>query len=201
MNTLSVSRDTLLSLAHLVYYGLSFNRVNAQLDEIQSRHFIEAGKDISAIRDLFVPYDDGKEAQQHLFSLCDAQDEHDVIRLLNDKDKHNPIIEIKQQWAIETINHAITRYNERCRFFMMEHEYEEDLIKHLGEAGAMSFKLEVKTFLGKKMVCGNACRAEREMRNLLDTLGSPYEKPPSPYMDKWKERFKHWTQALNKSKD
>lgn len=188
-----VTRDTLLSLAHLINYGIGFNTVNALLDIEQRKHFERVGQNILNIRDPFVPYDDGKVALDYIFSLCEITDLNHLYQVIKEKtaEEHRKdnIENIDEAWFCQTVHHAITRYEERCMFFMLEHEYDADLQDMLGHDGAQAFKEGIGAILNKKMVCGNADHAKSTLMSLLSELGDPYKAPGPPYREKHDTRF------------
>jgi hypothetical protein len=194
-----VKRDKLLHLLHLVNYGIAFNEVNQQLDEIQTRHFTAAGKDILGIRDKFVPYDEGKLAEQRLLVLCELSSANERFEAFNDVTRAHENIDVSDDWLIKTIKNSITRYGERHCFFMLEYEYKNDLVNSLGMEGERVFTEAVQAFLHDHLICGQADESIKEAKALLSALGHDYKTPPPPYLEKHTCRFSEMNAAIKRS--
>lgn len=198
---MQVTRKTVLNLIHLIDYGIAFNRVNAMLDETQRMHFNAIGSDILEFRDPFVLYQDGVDAISQLMKLCGLNDNASFIHALRSlTDDDNSSIQIDSEtWFFETACNAITRYEERCVFYMIEHEYENDLALTLGAEKAREFNAAMHAILNKHLVCGEADSAKKEIKAFLHDRGCPYQKPGSPYMSKYDARFAEMMRAIREA--
>ena len=186
---MKVSSHVLLSLSHLIHFGLSFNELNEKLDELQKSHFEFAGKNILDIRDPFIVYADAKETQKRLWRLCKVTDIISTIDKLNDPDLESVIVDVDRDWLMMIMSEAVTRYRERCSFYMIEHDYHPSLIAELGGEGFQEYLSDVQSLLGKSMVCGSADQSEGVVKEALCEYGEPYLKPPYPYMQMHDKRF------------
>lgn len=193
-----VKRRLLLDLGQVVNYGLAFNALNVELDLEQKSHFEAAGKDILSIRDPITPYDDGRDVEARIFTLCGVCDEAGLYKALrNDREDDTDVDVEDETWLFTAINNAITRYNERCSFFMVEHEYEDDLKAELGIEGAALFSLSLRKILMQRMITGNADFAISNLHSFLKEMRHPYKVPGTPYMEKNKARFAPFLATLN----
>ncbi|OUV22087.1 MAG: hypothetical protein CBC55_04645 [Gammaproteobacteria bacterium TMED95] len=187
---MEVNKKTLLSAAHIIDYALAFNETNSQLAAIQTRHFQEAGKDILTVRDPFTAYESAKEDQCWLLEICDIENSKALIGALNDSASEDAFVDVEDKSRLfRLMSEAITRYNERHLYFMLEHEYEEDLIGALGVKGYNALRAELNAYLNKHLICGNADSSIRRVKALLEDNGAAYTKPSAPYMQKHDARF------------
>lgn len=195
---IKVNQKTLLSLSHLIHFGLSFNNFNSKLDKLQKQHFNAVDKDVLIIRDPFTLYKNAQSTQEKIWKICEVKNIHGVIDKLNSSPGNN-FIEVNQDWLISAMHDAVTRYRERYSFFMIEHEYHFDLIKELGEEVFKNYLSDSKALLGKHLVCGNADQSERIIKEYLEKSGFPYSKPSHPYMEKHDARFAHMKEIVRKA--
>jgi hypothetical protein len=193
---MKISIRQLLELAHIVNYGLAFSRVNAMLDTAQREHFDAASKNILDMRDELTPYDSGILARIALYKQCNIDDEQDLYRTLKHMDSQADTLDVRPDdinidkgWFILTAKEAITRYNERHAFFMLESEYEDDLIAALGEVGHKAFSASMHNILNTHLACGNADDAILLLKRKLIEYNDPYTRPLEPYMAKHNARF------------
>jgi hypothetical protein len=186
---MEVKTHVLLSLSHLIHFGLSFNELNKKLDKLQKSHFEFAGKNVLDVRDPFTVYVDVKITQERLWSLCGVDSVASAIDRLNDDDFESVAVGIEREWLIATMSEAVTRYKERCSFYMIEHDYHTSLIAALGDTGFQKYLAEADSLLGKSMVCGSADQSEGVVKEALCEYGEPYSKPPYPYMQMHDKRF------------
>lgn len=187
---MDVSKRTLLSLLHTLNYAIAFNEVNSQLNDIQTQHFENAGLNILDVRDPFTNYSQGKEDRLWLSLLCNVKSEREAVEQLNKQGIEDELVSVPdKERLLQAMRESITRYDERHLFFMLESEYDEDLRSMLGEAGALALKAEINTLLNHHLVCGNADRSIKLMKQFLSDQGAPYARPEHPYMAKHDARF------------
>ena len=187
---MDVSKRTLLSLLHTLNYAIAFNEVNSQLNDIQSQHFEDAGLNVLDVRDPFTVYSQGKEDRLWLSLLCNVKSEREAVEQLNKQGVEDEVISVPDETRLlQAMRDSITRYNERHLFFMLESEYDDDLRSMLGETGALAFKADINALLNRHLVCGNADRSIKLIKQFLSEKGAPYTKPEHPYMAKHDARF------------
>lgn len=197
---MEVEKNILLSAAHIIDYALSFNETNGQLDEIQRRHFQEAGKDILVIRDPFTSYETAKDDMGWLYEICRVENSRDLIQALNDPTSEKVLVDVDDNTRLfRLMSESITRYDERHLFFMLEHEYEEDLISTLGAKGYYALRAELNAYLNKHLICGNADGSIRRVKTFLEKNNVAYKRPPAPYMQKHDERFAYMIAQIKAS--
>jgi hypothetical protein len=191
----------LLRLAHLVDYGLAFNKVNTALDEIHRHHFEKAGGDILDVRDPITDYsEEGVSIRNTIAKLVGVDSPNALFDALRNCDeKGDKTYLVDKEWFIRSTHRAITRYGERSVFWMLENEYDVDLQRILGEQGHLAFKVDVNASLNEHLVCGNADCSIRNLKNKCSALGSPYVKPQAPYLEKHNERFRAMFEAIRAS--
>ena len=185
-----ITRKLLLHLAHLIGYARAFNNTNAQLDEIQRRHFNDAGADILIVRDPFVDYRlSADAAREEICALCHVDSPSELFAELEQCNDTDELAIEDEDWLFTTMHDALTYYQERHLFFMLESEYEADLITHLGTQGKARFDADVHALLNKHLMCGNADSSIRMIKEFLIQHGHPYVDPPPPYREKYNQRF------------
>jgi hypothetical protein len=187
---IDVSKHLLLSVVHTLNYSIAFNEVNAALNDIQTRNFEQAGQNILDFRDPYTEDTQGRQDLHWLLELCQVNNDNEAIQLLRDDDSKKVLIAVDDETRLVSAMHnAITRYNERHCFFMLEPEYETDLIRTLGKEGASTLRAEIHALLNKRMTCGNADSSIKDIKRFLDDNKRPYEKPGYPYLAKHDARF------------
>lgn len=179
----------LLSLAHYIHYGLSFNTFNGKLDALQKKHFALVNGDILSIRDPFSVYKGADEVLLKLYNICGLADIDGVLDVFNDRERRIQYYDVDGEWLVEVMFEAVTRYKERNKFNMIEYQYHECLLKILGEDGFKGYLFDVKSLVGNGMICGNADQSGRVVKDFLVGYGAEYVVPPHPYMEKYDRRF------------
>ena len=195
MDVRQIDKSILLNLFHLNSYAIAFNDVNQELDAIQQRHFLAAGKDVLSLRDEFVLYEAGKHNQTKILELCGAKGENDIYQMLNLETQDTVLID-DWAWLISAINNAITYYNERYVFFMLDDEYADDLETTLGSTRKKAMLRELHNVLNKRLVCGSADDAKYALTSFLSEHGETYQKPQAPYLAKHDARFARFRQSI-----
>lgn len=187
-STIPVSADLLISLFHVIDYGVGFNACNTELDRRQQEVFESYGKDVLTLRDPITQYDRAPADVQQICTLLGTDSEKQLKPMLRQPPTHTVVVN-DFRWLVDAVNEAITRYRERTSYFMLEHEYQTDLVRELGETGAEVFTSIMHDTLNEHLVCGNADRSIRELHQWLTSIGAPYTQPPPPYREKHDIRF------------
>lgn len=190
----------LLELLHVMNYAKGFNELNAKLDAIQTRHFSEVGLDVLMIRDPFVLYEEHAQLEKKALALCGVDS---IKSLYKNKELWSSDatvdVDLTDFPLFNIAYQAITLYNERTTFFMLDHSYQDDIIKHLGESKGRALIADLHEILGKEMVCGNADRGESTLRDFLSNNGKSYTQPPAPYLEKDTARFAEFREQIRLS--
>jgi hypothetical protein len=187
-STSVVQAELLVSLFHVIDYGVGFNECNVALGHCQDEVFSSYGKDILSMRDPITVYERANTDLQQICALLGAHDMKQLKGMLRQPPSHDVSVP-DLNWLVEASNEAITRYRERTRYFMLENEYRADLVTTLGETGAEVFSSVIHDFLNDHLVCGNADRSIRALYDWLQSVGHPYTPPPPPYGEKHDARF------------
>lgn len=187
-STTTVQAQLLISLFHVIDYGVGFNECNAVLDRCQDEVFASYGKDILSMRDPITVYERAGTDIQQICTILGVDDIKQLKGMLRQPPLHDVSVP-SLHWLVEAAHEAITRYRERNRYFMLENEYQADLIATLGETGAEVFASVVHDALNDHLVCGNADASIRALHDWLQSAGHPYAPPPPPYGEKHDARF------------
>lgn len=187
-STTTIQAELLVSLFHVIDYGVGFNECNVALGHCQDEVFLSYGKDILSMRDPITAYERADTDLQQICTLLGAKDIKQLKGMLRQPPSH--LVPVSDpRWLVEATHEAITRYRERTRYFMLENEYQADLITTLGETGAEVFSGVIHDFLNDHLVCGNADASIRALHTWLQSVGHPYTPPPPPYGEKHDIRF------------
>lgn len=163
---MNISVPNLCNLIHLMEYSKGFNDLNSKLNDIQTKYFNEAGKNILDLRDPFVFYSD----QKYLPDLLNLLNLKSIKDLYKNKEiwKSELTVNVSDFPIYEIIENAIIFYKQRIYFFMISTEEQKQFISLLGEEKGNALINEIDELINDEMVCGNADNAIKDLKLFLN---------------------------------
>ena len=203
---ITVSTHLLLSLAHVIDYGLAFNRYNAMLYRFFQSHLKKAGGDIDDLLDPFPVYDSAYPTLRAIYKLTGVSDNKGAVNALrkihearaeNNGQIISRPVSVDKTWFADAAHQAITRYNERHILMILGGEYHDDLVSIMGEQAYRTMHDEfLNSSISGKLPCGNADFSIKLLNDWLSQEDRPYERPPLPYLQKHHERYRSMREAV-----